>query len=74
MKILSIDGFKEFAGFSRKKANCVRVWFRKNGEGELMNMTVSDDHRMILVDSGIDEIEENRGTLEDSEIPSDSIE
>lgn len=74
MKILNIDGFKEFAGFSRKKANCIRIWFRKNGEGELMSMTVSEDHRMILVDSGIDEIEENRGTLEESEIPSETIE
>lgn len=74
MKILSIDGFKEFAGFSRKKANCIKIWFRKNGEGELMSMVCSEDHRMILVDSGIDEINENRGTSGESEIPSDSIE
>ncbi len=71
MKILSIDGFKEFEGFSRKKANCVRVWFRKEGDDNEYSMVCSEDHRVILVNSEIDEIEENRGTFEGSEVPSE---
>lgn len=57
MKILSIDGFKEFDGFSRKKANCVRIWFRKDGDDNEYSMVCSDDHRVILVGALADGVE-----------------
>lgn len=47
MKILSIDGFKKFEGFSRKKANMVKINF-ENGK----NIKVALDHQFMVPDDG----------------------
>ena len=48
MKILTNDGFKNFAGIMRKQADCLRITIM--GEGYARELEGSIDHRIKIVD------------------------
>jgi len=54
MQILTDDGFKDFDGIVRKKAKCLEIRYKVNGEpdGTLNCIKGSNDHQVLIIPRG----------------------